>query len=116
MVHAGDNSAVAQLDMLRVRPAHRGGLVRPAGHVCGAVATVSPIWSRPVGAASRSMRVTTAVICGAGGQFAVAQLACVLSCEREVHVAVYAGEAAAEFSKGMTEFSIHCLAKARCSD
>jgi hypothetical protein len=27
-----------------------------------------------------------------------------------------AGEAAAEFSKAMTEFSIHCLAKARCSD
>jgi hypothetical protein len=27
-----------------------------------------------------------------------------------------AGEAAAEFSKAMTEFSIHCLAEARCSD
>jgi hypothetical protein len=26
------------------------------------------------------------------------------------------GEAAAEFSKAKTEFSIHCLAKARCSD
>jgi hypothetical protein len=27
-----------------------------------------------------------------------------------------AGEAAADFSKAMTEISIHCLAKARCSD
>jgi hypothetical protein len=27
-----------------------------------------------------------------------------------------AGEAVAEFSQAMTEFSLHCLAKARCSD
>jgi hypothetical protein len=54
----------------------------------GAVATVSPIWARPVEAASRSMRVTTAVIYRGGGLVPAAQLACVLSRERGGHVAV----------------------------
>jgi hypothetical protein len=33
VVHAGDNSAVVHFDVLHAQPAHRGGHVRPAGHV-----------------------------------------------------------------------------------
>jgi hypothetical protein len=54
----------------------------------GAVATISPISARPVEAASHSMHITTAVIYRGGGLVAAAQLACVLSRERRIHVAI----------------------------